>query len=178
MFLAPRFSQVELPTVSYNAINPSQTQCRQETRWQILARMMLKPQFGFRSVLILFVLVSFWLATWTNQARRQREAIVEIERLGGIVYYGKSIFAAMPYVEDMFLPVEEVQFPSDSRMVTEGDAVIPFLKRLPHLQRILLFPPQDEMVPKLRSALPGVEFEVITGAFLFLSDRYSTPNDR
>ena len=78
----------------------------------------------------------------------------------------------------MLLPVEEVEFPSDSRMVTEEDAVIASLKRLPHLQRILLFPPQDEMIQKLQSALPDVEFKVISGAFLFLSDRYSTPNDR
>ena len=132
---------------------------------------MLKPQFGFRTVLILSVLVSFWLAVLTNQARRQREAIVEIERLGGTVYYGESIFASMPYVEDMFRPVEEVQFLSYSGTVTEEDAVIPFLKRLPHLQRILLFPPQDEMIPELRSALPGVEFKVITGAFLGMGDR-------
>ena len=140
--------------------------------------MMLKPQFGFRTVLILFVLVSIWLSTWTNQVRRQRKAIVEIERLGGVVYYGESVFASVPYVGDMLLPVEEVQFPSYSGMVTEEDAVIPFLKRFPHLQRILLFPPQDEMIPKLRSALPGVEFKVITGAFLWMGDRSSTPNDR
>ncbi len=139
---------------------------------------MLKPQFGFRTVLILSVLVSFWLAILTNQARRQREAIAEIERLGGTVYFGESIFASMPYVGEMLLPVEEVEFPSDSRMVTEEDAVIASLKRLPHLQRILLFPPQDEMIPKLQSALPDVEFKVISGAFLFLRDRYSTPNDR
>ncbi len=139
---------------------------------------MLKPQFGFRTVLILFFLASCWLAAWTNQARRQREAIVEIERLGGSVHYGDSIFASMPFVEDMFLPVEEVEFPSDSLMDAEQDAVIASLKDLPHLQRILLFPPQDEMIPKLRSALPDVECDVITGAFLFWSDRYSTPNDR
>ncbi len=139
---------------------------------------MLKPQFGFRTVLILSVLVSIWLAILTNQARRQREAIVEIERLGGVVSYGDSIFASMPYVADLFRPVEEVQFPSYSGTVTDEDAVIPFLKRLPDLQRISLFPPQDEMIPKLQSALPDVEFKVISGAFLFLSDRYSTPNDR
>ena len=66
--------------------------------------MMIKPRFGSRTILILFIVMSVWLAKWTNQARRQRQAIVEIERVGGSVYFGESIFASIPYVDDVFSP--------------------------------------------------------------------------
>ena len=118
-----------------------------------------------------------WLASWTNQARRQRSAVVEIQRVGGTVYYGDSVFESLPVVGELLLPVEEVEFPSESRIVSEAPTVIASLESLPHLERILMFPPQDEMIPELQRALPNVECEVITGAYLFWSDRYSEPND-
>ena len=121
--------------------------------------------------------MSVWLAKWTNQARRQRQAIVEIERVGGSVYFGESIFASIPYVDDVFLPVEEVKFPGDASALADEGPVIASLKRLPHLQRILLFPPQDQMMPKLQNAFPDVECKVITSAFIFWNDSYSSTND-
>ncbi len=62
---------------------------------------------------------------------------------------------------DLVMCAEEVQFTSYRRMVTGVEEIIPFLKRLPHLCRLYLFPAQEHMVPRLNNALPAVEIEII-----------------
>jgi hypothetical protein len=127
-------------------------------------------QFSMRTLLLVMMLFALLLGAWVERSRRQHNAAREIELLGASVYYGEpsSLVIAFPFVEDMLDPdmlmrVEEVQFTSYHGRVTDVDKIIPFLKRLPCLRRVILFPLQEHMVPQLRDALPGVEIEIIRG---------------
>ena len=140
----------------------------------------LKPklrwyQYSLRSLLLLMLVVSIvmsgisWLTTTMRRARRQREAAVAVEWLGGTVVYdfqldesGKEIQGAEPpdpiglrrYLGDDFF-VNVVRVNLNSTKVT--DAELEQLKGLTQLKVLELGGTKvtDEGVKKLQQAFPN-----------------------
>ncbi|MGO8691309.1 MAG: leucine-rich repeat domain-containing protein [Thermoguttaceae bacterium] len=98
----------------------------------------LRFQFTIRSLLLLTLVVAIpcsWLAVARQEARRQREAVAEIERAGGRVYaWPEPAWLRELLVDDLFTNVTEVDF-ANSEI---GDAGLEHLKGLPQLQVLYL----------------------------------------
>jgi hypothetical protein len=91
--------------------------------------------------------------------------------LGGYVRYGdlRFPFSWLPWTQDWLgtefvSEVEAVDFFRFDGHVTDVAAIIPHLKRI-SLRKVCVLDHQAEMLPKLKTALPGVEIETIYAAF-------------
>ena len=135
--------------------------------------MYAKRQFTTRGALSCLAIFSLTLSFWAARADRQRVAVREIERHGGVVIYGESSLTAtsvrLKWIDvDFVLYVEEVYLYGDGfggkSIVRDVEAIIPSLRRLPHLRRVYLSPLQQEMASRLRSELPHLEVNVVSGS--------------
>lgn len=110
-------------------------------------------QFSLRSLLILVTLFAFacsWFTVKMQQAKRQRETIEAIRKLGGLVIYGYTFDDAAPMVmttrdapawlrqllgKDFFDTASQVEL----RECKDADAALTLVKELPHVRNLQAF---------------------------------------
>ena len=101
-------------------------------------------QFSLKTVLIVMVLLCLgpggYVAYEQNKVRRQKAAVEAIEKLGGVVGYGRNVSTRSAMLrqilgDDTFAGVESVDFWNPSR-VTDADVV--HLAGLEHLKSLHL----------------------------------------
>ena len=100
-------------------------------------------QFSLKTLLVVMLLLCLgpggYVAYEQNKVRRQKEAVEAIEKLGGVVGYGRNVSARSAMLrqilgDDTFAGVESVDFWNPSQ-VTDADVVhLAQLPRLKHLQ--------------------------------------------
>lgn len=130
--------------------------------------------FKFRANLIALVvallLVGGFSGGWLYRTNSQASAVVTLKEFGVDINYQEpeSFIEAYPIIKekfshDFYANVEVVTLPKKSETLTDIEQIIPALKSLPNLKRIQLHPTHEEMVSKLKSAIPSVECEIIKG---------------
>lgn len=101
-------------------------------------------QFSLKTLLLVMILLCLgpggFVAYEQNKVRRQKEAVEAIEKLGGVVEYGRNVSTRSAMLrqilgDDTFGEVESVDFWNPSQ-VTDADLV--HLARLPRLRSLHL----------------------------------------
>ncbi|MGO8751435.1 MAG: hypothetical protein ACLQNE_36270 [Thermoguttaceae bacterium] len=121
-------------------------------------------QFSLRTLCFVMLLACIgmsWLGVEMQKARRQKEVVEEIEKVGGYVVYAYQVDATGSQIRivigdnDFFANVIEVCL--DNTQVTDSD--LECLKGLTHLQELHLKCTQvtDQGVKKLQQALPNCQ---------------------
>jgi len=152
-------------------------------------------QFGLRAVFVLMAITAVWAGFKVQAVHRQQAAVTALAKIEVVVHYdhqhsaiptnqlawrgsgiGKQMFPATPATtpggprwlraivgDDYFQTVTAVTLHSNEP--ADIEAVLPHLKKLPHLKEILLHapscgfgaPPYSEVEQLLQRELPGVE---------------------
>lgn len=140
--------------------------------------------FSLRTIFVLLTLFAVWLGFVVRRAHKQRDAVHAIEALGGAAIYDwqqdppAGVFTAYPppvagqppgpawlrrmVGDDFFQNVSGVDFGSPIAPTRiELSKAIPYLSRLPTLQRIRVFAANDsQSQDELAAALPHCELQL------------------
>ena len=133
--------------------------------------MKARIRYSLRLVFLGVTIAAVLLALWSNAAKRQRQTVAEIRSLGGSVAYDHGLFSflepilGIDYVADVNvvylyrydLPVVD---PGHAGFVTDIDALIPHLQRLPSLKRVVGIWHHGDAADRLRKAFPGLKIDV------------------
>lgn len=139
--------------------------------------MKARMRYSLRIAILCVTFIAVAMVLWANGASHQRRTVAEIYALGGSVDYEYGFLHFLePALGVHFVADVSVVYlyhydpatvdPGYAGFVTNTDALIPHLQRLPNLQRVVgMFNHGDE-AGRLRRALPGVEIEIGLGGII------------
>jgi hypothetical protein len=152
---------------------PPQKQRRRVVIWR----------FSLITLLLTITLLSIWLGSWTESARRQRNAKNALEELGANVRYDYELEPATDYgiyqlkqgepeshVSSWLVDRLGVDFFHEAKQVwlwtDDPFAAVPQLKRMPYLREVIYLDLdyEPEIIERLQRVLPGVTFTGFFGA--------------
>ena len=139
--------------------------------------MKARMRYSLRMAILGVTFIAVALALWANSANRQRQTVAEIYALGGSVEYDYGFlyflepllgvdFVADVSVVCLYCYDPSVVDPGFAGFVTDIDALIQHLQRLPRLQRVFGMFNHADGASRLQKALPAVEIEIGIGGII------------